>query len=137
MPQAPRPDQQSYREFQEQLTGRPSKDNVLSGLSLFLALLFLVPLIGLAVLLALNWPQFLSPFVLLLAAVASLYQAYRGVIRREVRVLPPGRSTRRGGDPFGKVAERATGRAAVIVDLLFGGIGIVCLVLAVQRVLRF
>lgn len=137
MPQVPRPDRQSYREFQGQLTERPSKDNVQSGLSLFLALLFLVPLISLAVLLALHRPQLLGPFVLLLAAGASFYQAYRGVIRREVRVLPPGRSTNRGGDPFGKVAEKVTGRAAVIVGLLFGGVGVVCLVLAVRMVLRF
>ena len=65
-------------------------------------------------------------------AIFFMFQAYAGLVKQDVRVVPKSR-VRRGESGYvgGKVSERVTGRSARVVGSIFMVGGVVCLGVAV------
>jgi divalent metal cation (Fe/Co/Zn/Cd) transporter len=98
-------------------------------------MLFFIPLSGLVLWIVRGQLSFLVAGMLLFVGTFSLYQAYCGIIKRDVRLLPPRRSAKLGAHPFGRAKEKATGRGAVVAGFLFAAVGTLCLLLGVRMLL--
>jgi hypothetical protein len=134
-----KPSRKEYKEFAKDLAKKTS--SIESGLKVFLAMLFLMPasvlLFACAVGIFGAQVGGLAQSILLLGATGVLMsQAYRGIVKREVRVLPRSRIRNETAYVGGKMNERVRGRAAFTVGIFFLALGIASLTVAVRVLLK-
>jgi hypothetical protein len=132
------PSRQQYEEMAEDLSRKPS--TIEPGLTIFLLMLFLMPVAGYLCGSAFGLFGGTLSSVLRIAALfgasgLSMLEAYRGLVQRRVRILPRSRVRNEGAHVGGKMKEVVTGRAAAAVGVLFVCIGLAALSGAVWQLL--
>lgn len=137
-----KPSRAEYKDFETDLSKQSSKKSIETGLTIFLAMLFFIPLIGLLLAIAsglletgLQIRILIRAVILSGLAIIFMFQAYAGLVKQDVRVLPKSRVRRsESGYMGGKVSERVTGKNARIVGSVFMVGGVVCLGVAIWMV---
>ncbi|MCP4599552.1 MAG: hypothetical protein GY847_03265 [Proteobacteria bacterium] len=126
-----KPSKEEYKRFAEDLEESP-KHSVETGLKIFLGLLFLIPATVFLIAIvsglfgALPLRTWGSGGLLAGVAVFSMLQAYRGIARREVQILPKSRIRSEAAHVGGKMSETLTGKRAVVAGWVFLVLGMVC-----------
>jgi len=122
---------QEYENFCEDLATKPGA--IESGLMIFLTMLFIIPLVGfIGVTMIGVLCDFCLSNVLLFSGLVgasglAMVQAYRGLVRRRVRIFPRSRVRNEAAYIGGKTKEVVTGQEARVAGALFFGIGLAAL----------
>jgi hypothetical protein len=136
-----KPSKREYERFAKDLEESPEQ-SFETGLKVFLGLLFLVPttVFLIAILTGLFGELPLKAWGIgsLLAGVSvlSMLQAYRGIAKRKVRILPKSKIRNEAAHVGGKVPETLTDKQAVTAGWVFLALGIVCFGVATWVVLQ-
>ena len=129
-----KPDRQKYKDFDEQLAERSSTENVESVLKLFLAMLFVIPLLIVFMWVLLggilgSGRSVLGVLFFLMLAVFTAYQAFKGLVRREMS-LPFRKGFSRHNTGGGRT--RVTGQEAVALGAVNALLSVIFLVIVIQ-----
>ncbi len=131
-----KPSRQQYKEFTNDLAERRDQKAITSGAKILIAMLLLIPLTALFIALVMGlyrgWMQraFIAAALLGLTAW-SIIQAYKGLVRHRVRVLPRGRPRNESGYVGGRMKEVVTGKSASVAGIIFLVAGVAFLVAAI------
>jgi hypothetical protein len=133
-----KPSREEYKKFEKDLAKKTS--SIESGLKVFFAMLFLMPtsvlLFACAVGIFGAQVRGFAQSILLLGATGFLMpQAYRGIVKREVRVLPRSRIQNETTYVGGKMSAIVRGRVAFAVGIVFLALGVGSLTLAIRVLL--
>ena len=133
-----KPSREGYERFAEDLEESP-KHILEAGLQVFLGLLFFIPAtVFLAVIVTglfgelplKNWGiggllAGLGPFL--------IFQAYQGIVRRKVRILPRSKMRSETAYVGDKISETLKGKRAIIAGWIFLVLGMACFGIATCR----
>ncbi len=126
-----KPSKEEYKRLAQDFKESP-KQSVETGLKIFFGLLFLIPVTVLLIAIASGLfgalPLRTCGLGSLLAGVAvfSMFQAYRGIVGRQVQILPKSRIRNEAAYVGGKMSEILTGKRAVAAGWVFLVLGMVC-----------